>query len=53
MEMLQKATDEIIKLVQNKYFKDEMERMKSKEKNFNKESPLYSLDPFLDECGII
>ena len=30
-----------------------MEKMKSKENILNNGSPLCSLDPFLDECGII
>ena len=49
MELLQEASNAIIRLVQNKYFKDEVQ----KEGSLGKESQLSTLNPFMDEHGII
>ena len=38
MEMLQEASNAIIKLVQNKHFKDEVKKIRQKEGSFGKES---------------
>ena len=52
MEMLHKASDQIVKLVQNNYLSNKMERMKSDRKNLDKGNPLCSLDSFPNECAL-
>ena len=49
MELLQEASNAIIRLVQNKHFRDEVQ----KEGSLGKESQLSTLNPFMDEHGII
>ena len=53
MEMLQEANIAIIKLVQSKHFKDEVQKIRQKERSLGKESQLSTLNPFMDEHGII
>ena len=53
MEMLQEASNAIIKLVQNKHFKDEVQKIRQKEGSLGKESQLSTLNPFMDEHVII
>ena len=53
VELLQEASDSIIKLVQTKQFKGELDNLKQKERSLSKASALRSLDPFIDEKGII
>ena len=53
IELLQEASDSIIKLVQAKHFKDELGKLKQKERSLSKASALCSLDPFVDGKGII
>ena len=53
MEMLQEASNAIIKLVQNKHFKDEVQKIRQKEGSLGKESQLTTLNPFMDKHGII
>ena len=53
MEMLQEASNAIIKLVQNKHFKDEVQKIRQKEGSLGKESQLSTLNPFMDKHGII
>ena len=53
MEMLQEASNAIIKLVQNKHFKDEVQKIRQKEGSLGKESQLSTLNPFTDKHGII
>ena len=53
VELLQEASDSIIKLVQAKHFKDELGKLKQKERSLSKASTLCSLDPFIDGKGII
>ena len=53
MEMLQEASNANIKLVQNKHFKDQVQKMRQKEESLGKESQLPTLNPFMDEHGII
>ena len=53
MEMLQEASYAIIKLVQNKHFKDEVQKIRQKEGSLGKESQLSTLNPFMDKHGII
>ena len=52
VELLQEAS-ESIKLVQAKHFKDELGKLKQKERSLSKASALCSLDPFVDGKGII
>ena len=49
---LQAAETAIVKSVQHKYFKGEVEALKSR-KPVVKKSPIYILEPFLDEEGIL
>ena len=53
VELLQEASDSIIKLVQAKHFKDELGKLKQKERSLSKASALCSLDPFIDGKGIL
>ena len=53
IELLQEASDSIIKLVQAKHFKDELGKLKQKERSLSKASALCSLDPFVDGNGIL
>ena len=53
MEMLQEANIAIIKLVQSKHFKDEVQKIRQKERSLGKESQLSTQNPFMDEHGII
>ena len=53
MEMLQEASNAIIKLVQNKHFKDEVQKIRQKEGSLGKERQLSTLNPFMDKHGII
>ena len=53
MEMLQEASNAIIKSVENKHFKDEVQKIKQKEGSLGKESQLSTLNPFMDEHVII
>ena len=52
-ELLQEITDSIVKLIQAKLFKDELGKLKQKEKSLSEASALCSLDPFIDGKGII
>ena len=52
-ELLQGASDSIIKLVQAKHFKEELGKLKQKARSLSKASALCSLDPFIDGKGII
>ena len=52
-ELLQEASDCIIKLFQAKYFKDELDKMKQKERSLSKASALFSFNSFIDGKGII
>ena len=53
MEMLQEGSNAIIKLVQNKHFKDEVQIIRQKEGSLGKERQLSTLNPFMDKHGII
>ena len=53
MEMLQEASNAIIKLVQNKHFKDEVQKIRQKEGSLGNESQLSTLNPLMDKHGII
>ena len=53
MEILQEASNPITKLVQNKHFKDEFLNIRQKEGSLGKVSQLSTLNPFMDEHGII
>ncbi|KAK3746502.1 hypothetical protein QZH41_001765 [Actinostola sp. cb2023] len=53
VEELKKAEQIIIKVVQREAFLDEIKDLKSQQKAVKKLSPLYRLDPFLDEQGIL
>ena len=53
MEMLQEASNAIIKLVQNTHFKDEVKKIRQKEGSLGKESQISTLNPFMDKHGII
>ena len=53
MQLLQETSESIIKLVQAKHFKDELGKLKQKERSLSKASTLCSLDPFIDGKGII
>ena len=53
VELLQEASDSIIKLVQAKHFKDELGKLKQKERSLSKESALCPLDPFIDGKDIV
>ena len=53
VELLQEASDRIIKLVQAKHFKGELGKLKQKERSLAKTRTLCSLDPFIDGKGII
>ena len=53
MEMLQEASSAIIKLVQSKHFKDEVQKIRRKEGALGKENQLSTLNPFMDKHGII
>ena len=53
VELLQEASDSIIKLVQTKHFKDELGKLKQKARSLSKASALCSLDPFINGKGII
>ena len=53
MEMLQEASNAITKLVQNKHFEDEVQKIRQKEGFLGKESQLSTLNPFMDKHGII
>ena len=53
MEMLQEASNATIKLVQNKHFKREVQKIRQKEGSLGKESQLSTLNPFIDKYGII
>ena len=53
MEILQEASNAIIKLVQNKHFKDEVQIIRQKEGSLGKERQLSTLNPFMDKHGII
>ena len=53
MEMLQEASNAIIKLGQNKHFKDEVKKIRQKEGSLGKESQISTLNPFMDKHGII
>ena len=52
MEMLQEGNNAIIKLVQNKHFKDEVKKIGQKEGSLGKESQISTLNPFMDKHGI-
>ena len=51
--MLQDAGNAIIKLVQNKHFKDAVQKIRQKEVSLGKESQLSTLNPFMDKHDII
>ena len=53
VELLQEASNSIIRLVQAKHFKDELGMLKQKERSLSKASALCSLDPYIDGKGII
>ena len=53
MEMLREASNAIIKLVQNKHFKDEVQKIRQKEGSLDKESQILTLNPFMDKHDII
>ena len=53
MEMLQEASNAIIKLVQNKHFKDEVQKIRQKEGSLVKESKISTLNPFMDKYSTI
>ena len=53
LKLLQKVSDNIIKLVQVKHFKYEFGKLKQKERSLSKASALCSLDPFIDGKGIL
>ena len=51
--MLQEANNTIIKLVQNKHFSDEVQKIKQKKDTLGKESQLLTLNQFIEKYGII
>ena len=53
MEMLHEASNKITKLVQNKHFKDEVQRIRQKEGSLGKESQLSTQNPFMYKYGVI
>ena len=53
MEMLQEASNAIIKLVQNKDFKDDVQKIRQKEGSLGRENQLSTLNPFMDKHSII
>ena len=53
VELLQEASDSIIKLVQAKHFKDELGKLKQNERSLRKACASCSLHPFIDGKGII
>ena len=53
VKLLQEASDNIIKLVQAKHFKDELGKPKQEERSLSKASALCSLDPFIDGKSIL
>ena len=52
VELIQEASNGIIKLVQAKHFKEEVEKLKHK-KNVAKTSSLATYDPYIDQNGIL
>ena len=52
-EMIQEASNAFIKLVQNKHFKDEVQKIRQKEGFLGKESQISTLNLFMDKHGII
>ena len=53
VELLQEASDSIIKLAQPKHFKDELGKLKQKESSLSKASALCFLDLFIDAKSIL
>ena len=53
MEMLQEESNANIKLVKNRHFKDEFQKIRQKEGSLGKERQLSTLNPFMCKHGII
>ena len=53
VQLLQETSESIIKLVQAKHFKDELGKLKQKERSLRKARASCSLDPFKDGKIII
>ena len=51
--LLQEASDGIIKLGQAKHFKNELGKLKQKERNLSKASALCFFDPFIEGKGLL
>ena len=51
--MIQEASNAFKKLVQNKHFKEEVQKIRQKQGFLGKESQISTLNPFMDKHGII